>query len=185
MTTKRKLNPISEVSEKMNRLKLKAWENRLAVLDIVMAGKCGHIGGDMSVIDALTVIYDRMNISPERAEDPDRDRFVLSKGHCVEALYAVLADKGFLNLDDILKTYSSFASEYIGHPHNTLSGIEMCSGSLGHGLSVSAGMALAGKRTEETIVCTRLWVTGNLPRGRYGRLQWLLPSSDSIILPQS
>ncbi len=146
MTTKRKSNPISEVSEKMNRLKLKAWENRLAVLDIVMAGKCGHIGGDMSVIDALTVIYDRMNISPESAEDPDRDRFVLSKGHCVEALYAVLADKGFLNFDDILKTYSSFASEYIGHPHNTLLGIEMCSGSLGHGLSVSTGMALAGKR---------------------------------------
>ena len=130
----------------MNNLKLKAWELRLSVLDIVAAGKCGHIGGDMSVIDALTVIYDRMNITPERADDPDRDRFVLSKGHCVEALYAVLCDKGFLNLEDILRTYSKFGSEYIGHPHNTLPGIEMCSGSLGHGLGVSVGMALAGKR---------------------------------------
>lgn len=130
----------------MKELNVKVWQLRQNILDIVMAGSCGHIGGDMSVIDLLTVLYSRMNISPERLNDPNRDRFVLSKGHCVEALYAVLADRGFLKLEDILKTYSKFGSEYIGHPHNTLPGIEMCSGSLGHGLSVSVGMALAGKR---------------------------------------
>lgn len=116
------------------------------ILDIVMAGQCGHIGGDMSVIDLLTVIYDRMNITPETADAPGRDRFVLSKGHCVEALYAVLCDRGFLDLNDIKRSYSKFNSDYIGHPHNTLPGIEMCSGSLGHGLSVCVGMALAAKR---------------------------------------
>ena len=79
-------------------LAVKAYELRQNILDIVMAGKCGHIGGDMSVIDILTVLYDRMNVSPEHPDDPDRDRFVLSKGHCVEALYAVLCDKGFLPL---------------------------------------------------------------------------------------
>lgn len=130
----------------MNTLQEKAFALRLDILEIVMAGKCGHIGGDMSVIDALTAIYDRLRITPQTATDPNRDRFILSKGHCVEALYAVLAEKGFLNLGNILSTYSRFGSEYIGHPHNTLPGIEICSGSLGHGLSVSVGMALAGKR---------------------------------------
>lgn len=123
----------------------KAYELRQNVLDIVMAGRCGHIGGDMSVMEILLAIYDRMNISPENMQDPNRDRFVLSKGHCVEALYAVLADKGFLDLQDILENYSKPGSKYIGHPHNKLPGIEMNSGSLGHGLSVCVGMALAGK----------------------------------------
>lgn len=126
-------------------LKRKACELRKDILDIVMAGKCGHIGGDMSVLETLLAMYDRMNIAPDRQDDPNRDRFVLSKGHCVEALYAVLADKGFLSLPDILASYSQFGSPYIGHPNNKLAGIEMNSGSLGHGLSVSVGMALAGK----------------------------------------
>lgn len=130
----------------MKELELKAWRLRQDILDIIMAGGCGHIGGDMSVIDLLTAIYDRMHISPETAKNPERDRFVLSKGHCVEALYAVLADRGFLRLEEIKERYSQFASEYIGHPHNTLPGIEVCSGSLGHGLALSVGMALAGKR---------------------------------------
>ena len=126
-------------------LKIKAYDLRKNILDIVIAGRCGHIGGDMSVLEVLMTLYDRMNVSPDRLEDPDRDRFVLSKGHCVEALYAVLAEKGFLSLPDILERYSKFGSPYIGHPNNKLPGIEMNSGSLGHGLGVSVGMALAGK----------------------------------------
>lgn len=126
-------------------LKSKAYDLRKNILDIVMAGRCGHIGGDMSVLEILLILYDRMNVSLDRPEDPDRDRFVLSKGHCVEALYAVLADKGYLSLPDILARYSKFGSPYIGHPNNKLPGIEMNSGSLGHGLGVSVGMALAGK----------------------------------------
>ena len=78
-------------------------------------------------------------------DDPDRDRFVLSKGHAMEAYYAVLCEEGFLDLDDVKARFSKFGSPYIGHPNNKLPGIEMNSGSLGHGLPVSIGMALAAK----------------------------------------
>lgn len=153
------------VMVKMDKLQQKTYDLRLNILDIVMAGKCGHIGGDMSVIDVLAVIYDRMNIKPETADSPDRDRFILSKGHCVEALYAVLADKGFLRLEDILASYSQLGSEYIGHPHNSLPGIEMNSGSLGHGLSVGVGMALAGKRDGRTYRVYVVMGDGELAEG--------------------
>ncbi len=149
----------------MTRLNQKANELRLDILDIVMAGKCGHIGGDMSAIDVLCAIYEKMNITPETVSSPDRDRFVLSKGHCVEALYAVLADRGFLKLSDILETYSKFGSEYIGHPHNKLPGIEMCSGSLGHGLSACVGMALAGKMDGRNYRVYTLMGDGELAEG--------------------
>lgn len=149
----------------MTNLNQKSNALRLDILDIVMAGKCGHIGGDMSAIDALCAIYEKMNITPETASSPDRDRFVLSKGHCVEALYAVLADRGFLRLEDILATYSKFGSEYIGHPHNTLPGIEMCSGSLGHGLSACVGMALAGKMDGRDYRVYTLMGDGELAEG--------------------
>ncbi|MBQ8130205.1 MAG: transketolase [Clostridia bacterium] len=129
----------------MNALAVKAYRLRQDVLDIIMAGGGGHIGGDMSSMEIMLTLYSRMNVSPERLRDPDRDRFVLSKGHCVETLYAVLADKGFLSLDEVKAQFSRFGSEYIGHPHNTIPGIEMNSGSLGHGLSVGVGMALAAR----------------------------------------
>ena len=110
----------------------------------------GHIGGDMSVMEILVELYFRqMNITPETVESPERDLFVMSKGHCVEALYAVLAAKGFLDIKEIIKTYSKFGSQYIGHPNNKLPGIEMNSGSLGHGLPVAVGMALAGKMSNK------------------------------------
>ena len=113
---------------------------------MIVEGKGGHIGGDMSVIDTLIALYfGVMNISPENQDDPDRDRFVMSKGHCVEALYAVLAAKGFFPIEEVIQNFSKFGSKYIGHPNNKLPGIEMNSGSLGHGLPVSVGMALAGK----------------------------------------
>ena len=127
-------------------LAVTAWELRRNVLQIVAAGKGGHIGGDMSVIDILTALYFReMNISPENRTDPERDRFVLSKGHSVEAYYAVLAARGFFPLQQVLEQFSRFNTPFIGHPNNKLPGIEMNSGSLGHGLPVCVGMALAGK----------------------------------------
>ena len=129
----------------MNKLAVKAYDLRQDVLDIIVAGGGGHIGGDMSSMEIMLTLYSRMNVSPERLRDPDRDRFVRSKGHCVETLYAVLADKGFLSLDEVKAQFSRFGSEYIGHPHNTIPGIEMNSGSLGHGLSVGVGMALAAR----------------------------------------
>lgn len=130
----------------MENLTALSFELREDVVKMIVAGKGGHIGGDMSVIDTLIALYFReMNVSPERADDPDRDMFVMSKGHCVEALYAVLAKKGYFPIEKVIKEYSQFGSQFIGHPNNHLPGIEMNSGSLGHGLPVSVGMAIAGK----------------------------------------
>ncbi|MCF0229203.1 MAG: transketolase [Parasporobacterium sp.] len=147
-------------------LNLKAYELRKDIVDIIMAGGGGHIGGDMSVIEILTALYyDRMNISPDNTDDPERDRFVLSKGHCMEAYYAVLADRGFLNLNDIKDRYSKYQSPYIGHPNNKLKGIEMNSGSLGHGLSVCVGMALAGKKNNSRYRVYTVMGDGELAEG--------------------
>lgn len=130
----------------MENLKALAYELRENTLDIIMSGKAGHIGGDMSVMEILTELYfEQMNVSPENMDDPNRDKFVMSKGHSVEAYYAVLAKKGFLDIEDVTANFSKFGSKYIGHPNNKLPGIEMNSGSLGHGLPVCVGMALAGK----------------------------------------
>ena len=130
----------------MENLKALAYELRENVIDMIVEGKAGHIGGDMSVMEILTEIYFyQMNISPENMDDPDRDKFIMSKGHSVEAYYAVLAAKGFFDIKDVIATFSKFGSQFIGHPNNKLPGIEMNSGSLGHGLPVSVGMALAGK----------------------------------------
>ena len=130
----------------MENLKALAYSLRENVIDMIVEGKAGHIGGDMSVMEILTEIYfDQMNISPENMDDPDRDKFIMSKGHSVEAYYAVLAAKGFFDIKDVIATFSKFGSQFIGHPNNKLPGIEMNSGSLGHGLPVSVGMALAGK----------------------------------------
>ena len=124
----------------------RSFDLRRDCVDIIVAGGGGHIGGDMSMMDALSYLYfDEMNISPENMTDPNRDRFVLSKGHSMEAYYAVLCARGFLDLEDVKKNFSKFGSNYIGHPNNKLPGIEMNSGSLGHGLPVCVGMALAGK----------------------------------------
>ena len=130
----------------MESLTALAFRLRLHALDIIMSGKGGHIGGDMSVMDVLVALYfDQMNISPANQDDPNRDYFVLSKGHSVEAYYAVLAEKGFFPYEEVLEKFSKFGSPFIGHPNNKLPGIEMNSGSLGHGLPVCVGMALAAR----------------------------------------
>lgn len=130
----------------MDALKVMSFDLRRDVVDMIVSGKGGHIGGDMSLMDILVTLYFKvMNAVPENQGDPDRDRFILSKGHSVEALYAVLAKKGFFPIKDVIERFSKFGSPYIGHPNNKLPGIEMNSGSLGHGLPVAVGMALAGK----------------------------------------
>lgn len=142
---RKRSGPISGVNE-MNELKAKSFALRRVVLDMVKRSGCGHIGGDFSVMDILVTLYFKeMNISPANMDDPDRDMFVLSKGHSVESYYAVLAEKGFFPMEDVLNRFSAFGSPYIGHPNNKLPGIEMNSGSLGHGLPVCVGMALAAK----------------------------------------
>ncbi len=123
-----------------------SYDLRKDVLDMIVSGKGGHIGGDMSIMDTLITLYFRqMNISPENQDDPDRDYFIMSKGHCVEALYAVLAAKGFFPIEQVIAEFSHFGSKFIGHPNNKLPGIEMNSGSLGHGLPVSVGIALGNR----------------------------------------
>ena len=150
----------------MENLKAKAFDLRKDAVDIIVDGKGGHIGGDMSVMDILISLYFcQMNVSPDRLEDPDRDRFVLSKGHSVEAYYAVLAAKGFLDLEDVKANFSKFGSKYIGHPNNKLPGIEMNSGSLGHGLPVCVGMALAGKMDKRSYRVYTVMGDGELAEG--------------------
>ena len=130
----------------MKDLIIKSFELRQIALDMIMKAGSGHIGGDFSVMDILVTLYnDQMNISPENMDDPDRDYFVMSKGHSVESYYAVLADKGFFETEEVVNQFSMFGSKFIGHPNNELPGIEMNSGSLGHGLPVCVGMALACK----------------------------------------
>ena len=150
----------------MENLKALAYELREDVMDIIMSGKAGHIGGDMSVMEILTEIYfDQMNISPENMDDPNRDKFVMSKGHSVEAYYAVLAKKGFFPIEEVVEQFSKFGSKYIGHPNNKLPGIEMNSGSLGHGLPVCVGMALAGKMNGQDYRVYTVMGDGELAEG--------------------
>ena len=120
-------------------LKKKAYELRKDVVEMIYRAKTGHIGGDLSVMEILVdLYYKQMNVTPENITSDDHDHFVMSKGHSVEALYAVLADRGFFPKED-LKTFATFGSKYIGHPTNKVNGIEMNTGSLGHGLGVGVG----------------------------------------------
>ncbi len=128
-------------------LTLKAFDLRKVVLKMIKKSGGGHIGGDFSVMETLvSLYYSQMNISPENKDDPNRDYFVMSKGHSVESYYAVLADRGFFDTEELINTFSQFGSRFIGHPNNEIDGVEMNSGSLGHGLPVSVGMALACKK---------------------------------------
>lgn len=129
----------------INRLNLQAEEIRKRMLEIVYSAKAGHIGGSLSSVEVETALYFHvMNVDPENPQMPDRDRFILSKGHSVEAYYAVLAAKGFIS-QEVLDTYGRFGSKLAGHPTKKIPGIELNSGALGHGLSVGVGLAIAAK----------------------------------------
>jgi len=126
-------------------LRMKSVKYRKALLKYIKNARAGHTGGSLSCIDILNVLYnDVLNVSPENFTDPFRDRYIQSKGHSVEALYVVLADRGFFPEAD-LETLCAYKSNYIGHPTRKVRGIEFNTGALGHGLSLSAGVALAGK----------------------------------------
>lgn len=151
---------------KLHDLEVLSWDLRQHTLDIIMAGGGGHIGGDMSLMNALLVLYENhLNVTPTTVNDPDRDRFVLSKGHSMETYYAILCHRGFLDLSDVTARFSKFGSPYIGHPNNKLPGIEMNSGSLGHGLPVCVGMALSGKRSGKSYRVYTIMGDGELAEG--------------------
>ena len=119
---------------------------RMDILEEVYNAKSGHIGGAFSIADILTVLYfNEMNIDAKIPDSPDRDRLVLSKGHASAALYAVLAEKGYIDKEE-LKTFRNIDSNLQGHPDmNKVPGVDMTTGSLGQGLSVANGMALSSK----------------------------------------
>lgn len=123
------------------KLRQIAWRRRLEVLEMVYAAKAGHIGGSFSSMDLLVTLYHAwLDTGKMIRGEPDRDRFVMSKGHCAEALYTVLAGLGFFPREE-LATYARFGTALAEHPTGKIPGVEMATGSLGHGLSLAAGMA--------------------------------------------
>ena len=149
----------------MENLKNKSTEYRRNILKYIYKAKAGHTGGSLSCIDILNVLYNEvLNVSPETFTSPDRDRYIQSKGHCVEALFVVLADKGFFPESD-LETLCKYKSHYIGHPTRKVNGVEQNTGALGHGLPMSAGVALAAKMDNRDYRVFTLMGDGELPEG--------------------
>ena len=133
-------------SKKLETLRGAANRVRIGIIEGTHAAKSGHPGGSLSIADILTYLYfEEMRIDPANPAWVDRDRFVLSKGHCAPALYAVLANRGYFPVEE-LTTLRKIGSRLQGHPDMTLTpGVDMSAGSLGLGISSAAGMALAGK----------------------------------------
>ena len=136
----------SNDSAEIARLKEISGRMRVAIIEMLTKAASGHPGGSLSAIDIITALYfSRMRHDPKRPDWPERDRFVLSKGHGVPALYAVMAEAGYFDRKELM-TLRERGSRLQGHPVNTLlPGIEAPTGSLGQGLSVAQGMALASK----------------------------------------
>lgn len=153
------------MTKMINSLEMKAVDIRRSVLTLVKEGETGHTGSDLSCTDILVALYyNILNIDPKDPNDPDRDRYIQSKGHAAEVLWAVLADKGFFPESE-LSTFSKFGSRLIGHPNNKVDGVEMNTGSLGHGLSVSVGIALAAKMDKKPYQTYTLMGDGELAEG--------------------
>ena len=127
-------------------LKKTANEVRKGIITGVHSAKAGHPGGSLSAADVFTYLYfEEMNINPQDPKNPDRDRFVLSKGHTAPGYYSAMAHRGYFPVED-LKTLRQIGSHLQGHPcMQHIAGIDMSSGSLGQGISAAVGMALAGK----------------------------------------
>lgn len=130
----------------IKQLEDKSREVRKGIIEAVYSNKSGHPGGSLSIADIMTVLYfNQMNIDEKKPKWEDRDRLILSKGHCSPALYSCLANRGFFDTED-LKTFRNINSNLQGHPDmNKVTGVDMTSGSLGQGLSCANGMAMAGK----------------------------------------
>jgi len=149
----------------MSEMARKSLLYRRRMLEIIKHAGAGHTGGGLSSIDILNVLYNRvLKVSPEALDDPRRDRYIQSKGHCVEALYVVLADKGFIPPSD-LETLCAYRSHFVGHPTRKVPGIEHNTGALGHGLSVCAGLALGARLDSQPFRVFTLLGDGELAEG--------------------
>ncbi len=146
-------------------LHLKSVTYRKNILKYIVGAGAGHTGGSLSCIDILNVLYnDVLNVSPTNFGSADRDRYIQSKGHCVEALFVVLADKGFFSITE-LDTLCKYKSHYIGHPTKKVHGVEQNTGALGHGLPISVGVAMAAKMDKKDYRVFTLLGDGELPEG--------------------
>lgn len=135
---------------KTKELTLQSERNRKRLIEIIYKAKAGHIGGDLSCLNILTALYfDVMKVDANNPKDEWRDRFILSKGHCVEALYVTLESKGFI-AEGVLDTLGQYGSILSGHPTIEVPGIEVNTGALGHGLSVGVGIAIAAKMDKKS-----------------------------------
>jgi transketolase len=153
----------------MEKLELQkiANEVRKGIVTAVHAAKAGHPGGSLSAADVFTYLYfEEMNIDPQSPQKPDRDRFVLSKGHTAPGLYSTLAERGYFPKED-LKTLRHLGSYLQGHPDmKHIPGVDMSSGSLGQGISAAVGMALSAKLSNETYRVYTLLGDGEIQEGQ-------------------
>ena len=153
----------------MNKLELQktAVEVRKGIVEGVHSAKAGHPGGSLSAADIFTYLYfEEMNIDPKNPKDPDRDRFVLSKGHTAPGLYSVLANRGYFPVEDLL-TLRHTGSYLQGHPDmKHIPGVDMSSGSLGQGLSAACGMALGAKQAKKDFRVYALCGDGEIQEGQ-------------------
>lgn len=153
--------------DQYNSLKLVAAKARLLAVDAIHEASSGHPGGSLSCMDALAALYfHEMNIDPANPSWPDRDRFVLSKGHCAPALYAMLALRGYYPPED-LKLLRSIKGHFSGHPDMVhVKGVDMSTGSLGQGLSCAVGMALAAKTAGKSFRTYAICGDGEIEEGQ-------------------
>ena len=151
----------------LHTLETVAAKGRLLGLDMVYGCASGHLGGSFSAMDILTVLYfETMEVDPARPDDPDRDRFVLSKGHCTPALYPILAQRGYFPEEE-LKLFRSVEGHMSGHAEmHHVRGVDMSTGSLGQGISAAVGMALAGKLDEKDYRVYALLGDGEIEEGQ-------------------
>src|SRR5262245_26369470 len=148
-----------------DELRLKSIQYRRDLLRYIHRAGAGHTGGSLSCVDILNVLYNRvLRVSPATFGDASRDRFIQSKGHSVEALYVVLADRRFFPEAE-LETLCRFRSPFVGHPTRKVPGIEMNTGALGHGLSISVGLALAAKLDSASYRVFTLMGDGEMAEG--------------------
>lgn len=151
----------------LEQLKAIAREVRKDIVTMITKSKSGHPGGSLSAVEIITTLYfNEMNVSFENKNDPDRDRFVLSKGHAAPALYSVLARKGYFDKSELMGL-RQLGSMLQGHPNmNTVPGVDMSTGSLGQGISAAVGMALAGKLDKKGYRVYSLLGDGELAEGQ-------------------
>ena len=154
-------------SSEKKQLQITACKVRMGVIESTYGAKAGHPGGSLSAAEVYTYLYFKeMNIDPKNPKWDDRDRFVLSKGHTTPGLYSVLANRGFFPVED-LPTFRHIDSYLQGHPNmNTVPGVDMSTGSLGQGVSVATGMALAAKHTGKTNRVYSLLGDGEIQEGQ-------------------